>query len=672
MKAPVAIKSPPSPSEGTSKITRPAAIYGLRLRAILVGLPLVIVLCLVSVYADMVAQNIQFGVLQLAPPAVAALFALALANRLLGRLFKRELLSQADILVIYSMLLVAVMVSTRGAIERIIPPLAYLPYYATPENKLFEQITQHLPAWALPFSPAGAARPEYMLNFYEGGPVPWVKWFGPLVAWFGLYSCAVLIFACMATILRRQWMDNEQLRFPLTTLPLAIIRDEVEGQPFFSNRVMWMGCAFAAIVFGVNGLNANYADWPKFVLDLWLNATLFTERPWNGMDLMAVYISLAAIGFAYFLPTDLLFSLWFFFLLTRLQDVAAVQLGGIPTGIGTHNARVWTGYQAAGAYFTLVLVQLKIGWPYFKQVWQTAFGPPRARPLDDSAELMSYRMAILGIMGGFAGIIIWLTLAGMNPVVAISYMGIYLFIVAFIMSRAVCEAGLLMTETSFLPNHLMGLVYPVNNLGANNLAFMSFLHLVFARDLRGMLLSPLMDNQKMAGDLRVKQRSMLFPFALAVLVAFVAASYFMLKFSYDKGHLTLYGYPSANAGNMFRYEQGDISGTTLPPDSTAYGGFAVGVVVTLFLSYMRANFAWFPLHPLAYAIDANWAILVFWFPFFIAWCIKSLVLRFGGIETFRKLAPFMLGMILGEFMSAVFWAFMKMFFTWNTPNFPWP
>jgi hypothetical protein len=665
-----------APSTESSSITalgRPNAIFGLRLRALLVGLPLVCALCLVSVYADMVAKNIQFGVLQLAPPAVAALFVLALANRLLGRLTKREFLSRADILIIYSMLLVAVMVSTRGAIERMIPPLAYLPYYATAENKLASDITQYLPDWAVPFTPSAAAtRPSHIADFFEGGKtIPWTHWVGPLTAWFGLYACVVLIFACMATILRRQWMDNEQLRFPLTTLPLAIIRDDVEGQPFFSNRLMWMGFAFAALVFGVNGLSANFPDWPKFTTELWLNA-MFTERPWNGMDIMAVYISLAAIGFAYFLPTDLLFSLWFFFLLTRFQDVVAVTFGGVPTGIGTHNARVWTGYQAAGAYFTLALVQLRIGWPYFKQVWKTAFGPANQRPLDDSTEMMGYRTAIIGLVMGFVGVVTWLSIAGMDPIVVIAYMGIYLFIVAFIMSRAVCEAGLLMTETSFLPNHVIGLVTRVPDLGPNNLAMFSFLHLLFARDLRGMLLSPLLDNQKMAGELRVRQRSMLFPFGIAVLVSFVAASYFMLKFSYDKGHLTLYGYPASNAGNMFKYQQGDIGGTTLPPDSTAYGGFAVGVVVTLFLSYMRANFAWFPLHPLAYAIDANWAIFVFWFPFFIAWLIKALVLRFGGIDTFRKLAPFMLGMILGEFMSAVFWAAAKMARDWSTPSFPWP
>jgi hypothetical protein len=98
-----------------------------------------------------------------------------------------------------------------------------------------------------------------------------------------------------------------------------------------------------------------------------------------------VYISLAALGFGYFLPLDLLFSLWFFFLLTRMQDVFAVQLGGLPTSIGTHSARVWTGYQAAGAYLVLVAAQARIGWPYFKQVWKTAFARrSEEKPLDDS------------------------------------------------------------------------------------------------------------------------------------------------------------------------------------------------------------------------------------------------------------------------------------------------
>jgi hypothetical protein len=196
-------------------------VYGLRARALLVGIPLLIGICFISVYADMVSKVVQFGVLQLAPPAVAALFALALFNRLLTRLLRREWLNQADILVIYSMLLVGVMISTRGVIEKLIPPLVYLPYYATAENRFNELITQHLPTWAVPFTPSAAVQPasSAVRQFYEGsdGAIPWSVWIGPLVAWFALVGSVLWVFACLSTILRRQWMDNEQLRFPLTT-----------------------------------------------------------------------------------------------------------------------------------------------------------------------------------------------------------------------------------------------------------------------------------------------------------------------------------------------------------------------------------------------------------------------------------------------------------------------
>jgi hypothetical protein len=245
---------------------RPSPIHGLRARALLVAIPLLIGICFISVYADMVSKKVQFGVLQLAPPAVIGLFLLALLNRGLTRLLRREWLNRGDIVIIYAMLLVGVMVSTRGVIEKLIPPLAYLPYYATTENKLNQTLTQHLPGFAVPFEPQGniSPAPEWIRTYFEavraGEPIPYDVWVGPLLAWFGLIACVIWCFACLATILRRQWMDNEQLRFPLTTLPLAIINNEVEGQPFFSNRTMWLGFAFSAAVFTLNGLRANFPD----------------------------------------------------------------------------------------------------------------------------------------------------------------------------------------------------------------------------------------------------------------------------------------------------------------------------------------------------------------------------------------------------------------------------
>jgi hypothetical protein len=669
----------PEASTPTNAGALPQAVsHGPRARAFIVGIPLIVALSLLSVYADMVSKVVQFGVVQFAPPAVFALFALALLNRGLMKVFKREWLSRADLLVIYVMGMVAVLVSTRGIIEKLIPPLAYLPYYAKPENRFNELLTRHLPKWAVPFLPTAGSgpAPDVIADYWQGngGVVPWSAWVGPLAAWFGLWCCVALVFLSLATILRRQWMDNEQLRFPLATVPLAIIKNEVDtgqggaGEAFFTNRLMWIGMAVSVTVFGLNGLAANFPDVPRFVTEFPLSP-YFSERPFNAMDNTTIYMSLAAIGFLYFLPTDLLFSLWFFFWLTRLQDIITVLSGGIPTPIGTHNARVFTGFQAAGAYIILVLAQLRIGWPYFKAMFQTALGN---KVLDDSDEMMSYRSAMLGLVLGFIGIVLWLSIAGLNPLLAAAQMGLYIFFISIIMSRAVCEAGILMTETSFLPSHLINLAAPVSSWGGQSITMMGLTNLVFVRDMRGVLLSPFMDSQKIAKELGVRPRALIMPIVLALVIAFVSASAFFLHLNYQQGGLSLYGYPGWNSTTMYNLAASQINGTPLPSDTTAWSGLVLGLLAASLMVWARSIWTWFPFHPLGYAIAPTWTMIVFWFPALAAWTIKSVMLRFGGVDTYRKCAPFMLGLIMGEFGMAVFFSIMNMWRAWSTPAFPWP
>ena len=661
MKSAPASKSAPVAAQPTLAEDTTAS-NAVRARAFLVGIPLLSGLCVLSVYADMVTRVVQFGVLQMAPPVVVALLCLVLINRGLLRLTKRAWLNRGELVVIYSMLLVGAMVSTRGLMEKLIPALVYLPYYATRENRYNEMLTAHLPAWAVPFTP-GAANTPVASDYFEGnGAVPWGAWIGPLFAWFALIGCAMLVFLCLATLLRRQWMDNEQLRFPLTALPLALIRDRSDGAPFLANRMMWIGFALSFCVFGINGLHANFSEWPQLVTNFNLG-DMFSERPWTSMGYMALFTSLAAVGIAYFLPLDLLFSLWFFYLLAHLQDVGATQMGFIPTP-------EWTRYQAVGGYIALALAQARIGWPYYKQVWQTAFG--RAKPLDDSNELMSYRAAILGLVAGFVGIVIWLMLAGMNPILAAAQMGIYLFLVAVILSRGVAEGGLLITEASFVPSQFIDLFYHLPSAGATNLTMVGLTQATFSRDLRGLLLASFLDDQKMAKEVGLHQRTLLKSLVLALVVAFAVASFSFLTLAYSKGALALYDYPTMNSRWMFELAQGKMEGTTPPPGATEYGGFALGLAATAGMAWARTMFSWFPFNPLGYVLAPTWAMTVLWFPCLLAWSLKSTVMRFGGIETFRKLAPLMLGLVLGEFCAAVFWVLGNVLRGWSVPEFPWP
>ena len=556
-----------------------------------------------------------------------------------------------------------------------IPPLAYLPYHATLINNYDSLVTRHLPRWILPFLPGpNSSCPDGLKAYYEGlqhgQSVPYSAWIGPLFSMFVLAACVMCVFICLSVLLRRQWMDNERLGFPLTTLPVALIRNEIDGKSFLRTPSMWGGFLVPAVIFTINGVHANFPTLPSLPLTFNISQAL-NVPPWNHMDTVFIQCSFAAIGFAYFLPNDLLFSLWFFFMLSRLQDLVMAQYGIMPVSIGTHNARVFTGYQAAGAYFVLVCSYVVLGKEYFTNVLRTAF--TKDKRLDDSNEMMPYRTAIIGMVLGFAGVITWLTLAGMNPLLAAGLMGIYLFFIAVIMSRAVNEAGLLMTETSFSPQHIIQLVFPTSTWGATNISLNALLNTACMRDLRGVMLSPLMDSQKMAADLRLRTRSLLAPFIVAIIVAFVVASIVFLNVNYKFGEVSLYSYPDNNAGNMYSRAVSQITKLALPLDSQAISGLGIGVVATLALVRLRTLLPWFPLHPLAYAIAPTWAMLVLWFPCLIAWLIKVPVMRYGGMALYRKLRPFMLGMILGEFTMAMVWAVLSTpAIGMSAPDFPWP
>jgi len=71
---------------------------------------------------------------------------------------------------------------------------------------------------------------------------------------------------------------------------------------------------------------------------------------------------------------------------------------------------------------------------------------------------------------------------------------------------------------------------------------------------------------------------------------------------------------------------------------------------------MRARYTWWPLAPLGFALSGSWSMIVFWFPIFVAWILKSVLLRYGGMKVYMRLKPLFLGLILGEFSQAVLWA----------------
>ena len=640
-------------------------------RTLVLGSLLVAAISYIVLYVDLVVQQMSMGTLQYAPGAVGAFFILYAAIQL-GRQFKLlRWLNAADLLVLYFMLLVGVFVCTRGLIEKMVPALVYINAMALPSNNYKELLFPHLNPALVVGSPSGPPQQHATQGYFQSLPheaLPWALWAGPCLSWFGLFLLILATFFCLASLLRKQWADVDRLPFPQTVLPLEIF-DAQTSRSFFANKVTWAGILIPFIVYGVNGLHQSYPTVPQIPLSFENIQSLLTKPPWNNISPISIYCSFAAIGFAYLLPTDLLFSLWFFFMVTRLGDVVATTYNWSNPWMPSYPCRAYSGYQAAGAYVALAATFFYGG----RQVLGKALreGLTFQKSEEDAHDLLPRRVAVWGILLSFVGILGWSAWAGISLWLAACIWTIYLFITAVVLTRTVSQAGLLITETSFRPGDLVGIFIPQHSWGAGNLTGVSMLNAVFFRDMRGLFLALFMDTQQMSEKVGMRRRSLIWPLVIAVPIAFVVGVATHLHLAYSHGATSLYDYGYVHAQWAYDDAVGNIRGSATPLAS-ASEWFAVGVGVVLLLTKLRAQFTGFPLQPLAYAIAPTWSIWVLWFPFFFTWLVKSILLRYGGQTLYRQARPFFLGLVIGEFGSVAVWAVLASVFHVMAPQLPLP
>ncbi len=658
-------------------------------RSIIIGAIGAAVVCFVIGWGEMVVGAIQIAICQFNPAAIGLLLIVVLANLAVGWLAPRMALRPHEIIIIYLMILAAALTMSRGLLERWIPALIAVNYYANPSNHWQELFFEHIPQWAVPFDVEGGTEQPLARYFYEGlrpgTPLPIREWAPALIAWLPPVLSMFVAYFCMASLIRRQWVDNEKLSFPLTTLPVEMAVHSHWSKSLFGNWLMWIGFAIPFLIFTLNGLHTLFPQIPEIPVVYRLNRMVFNTmgRPWRDLGNTTAYCSMAAVGFAYFLPAQVLFSLWSFYVISRVQNITFSAFGAAPQAMPLFPTKLWNGYQVMGAYVVLAGYMVRSAWPHLQRTWAAATAgaelPPedavpsryggqseRARPA------LPPRVALIGL--GVSAVVAawWFTLLGMAPWMAVLEVVAFLGVVCLVMARSVGEAGLLMTETSFRPVDMVRLVSPMKALGAPTLTALSLADAVFTRDLRGNLLSTLLDGLKMSDLTDLDRRHLFAAIAIALVVALGVGGWLHLALPYANGGVGMYSY--VYRGNPllgFRYfapvlEGGDEYDARLPIF------FGSGVAVALGLSWMRTQHVWWPLSPLGLALSGSWSMIVFWFPMLIAWLIKGGVVRYGGMKLYSNLRPFFLGMILGEFSQAVIWATICGVYRTPAPFFPWP
>jgi len=650
-------------------------------RLLILGTLVVILICGVVCWGVQVA-NLQLGVLQFPPPAIGLLLVTVLVNRLLKIITPRLRLRPKEIAGLYIMAMIATMVTSRGLYDLLIPGLVGINYYSNPTNKWAETFYPHIHSHLVPWDPGDESLQPVSRDFYEGTGRwdGWLEhlpqWLTPLGFWLALAVCLSAAYYFLAALIRKQWIDHERLSFPLVQLPLELIREEIadrSGLPmqFLGKPLTWYGFALPVFVFALTGLHQFYPQVPALpTRGMTVNAWL-QERPWSAIYFTPIYLSFAAIGFFYFIPNQLLLSLWFFFLFVRLQDVALDALGMPMENMPLYPCRFHIGHEVMGGYCLLAGYWIYMATPHLREVWAQITSARARHPEQGRDELLSYRTAFWGLLACLAGLMVWGHLAGLSLwYTALEFVAL-IFVLALVMARSTAEAGLPMTEISFRPMNLFELLSPMHNIGKRNLTVLGFLDDIFIRDQRGLLLTAYLDGSKLGDGIGMRRRDLASICAVALVVSLLVGGVVSLAIPYNLGGVTLYPpnyaqYPLWE----FRAHQPAMDGK-VPYETMAPVWFAAGVAITGLTAWMRTRFAWWPLSALAFTVSGSWTLIVFWFSILIAWILKTLIFRYGSMTAFLRARPFFLGMILGEFTAILGWSVVAFVTREPMPIFAW-
>ena len=625
---------------------------GVTVRAVLVGA----VLCALMTAAE------PFGVLVVHGSALCAdfstggaiflFFVLIFAvNAVLRRLSPPLGLATGELVTVYVMLVLAAAIPSWGFTMNLMGLIGGVRYHASPENRWSQLILPYVAQW---LTPTDEAAVRY---FFEGLPpgeaLPWRVWVVPLAWWSTFILAVYLAMIAIVSLLRRQWVEHERLAFPLAQLPLEMAstdRPTAAWPKLFRSRLMWAGFAVPMLVLGYNGLQKYLTGMPPLQLHTYVQLV-------PGVLAAVFSIRFEVIGLSYLVNTDVLLSLWVFTWYFMLQQAVFSKIGFTigQRGLYMYPSFPTEAYQSFGAMTAYVGIGLWVARRHLRRVFGKAL---RGRgDVDDSGELLSYRAALIVLLVALVYVIAWMVRAGMEVHHALVF--VVAGLIAFLaLTKIICEAGLAYARTAVTPSGFTHTVFGPAGLGPAGIVNLGLM-MSWSGDTRTVVMTSAATGAKLGHSAGVGSRRLFGAMVVALVVGLVSSMAAVLLIGYGYGGMNLGGWQfvgmtPATGSWMLRHtriEAGTSGGMALPK----MGFMGIGAALMAVLSLCRYRFPWWPLHPAGLAVGLTHPTYHVWFGFFLAWLVKVIVLRLGGIALYRRTRPFFLGMVLGAFTAAGLW-----------------
>jgi len=492
----------------------------------------------------------------------------------------------------------------------------------------------------------------------------------------------------MAWLLRKRWVERENLAFPLVEIADHLIRHDylmesaddvcapvVRGKRF--SPVFWMGFVMGLLMIFVDAAS-YYSSGDGVSLANNISQTLFTSGALSSLVRVIFVFSPILLGIFFLLNLEMSFSVWAGYFLFRIVFWSIGQGNSIRdanyVGFSAQSYPFWMEQLlGAGLCFALVLLgksalDMIKQWRQVKKSGEASASFLRETGLH-AAGLVGFLFLIYGLCAN---------LGLRSPLLFILFMGVSLLL-AIATARMRAETGMPLYQSSYdftrLPM-VLGLSRHVDlrsMLSYFSLAFIPFT-LLFR------LLPQQVENFELGRRHQLSPRLLAFSGFLAVTTAIGAGLVSLLVMSYWLGDVALgQGAKTSFPGSFsvanysswvshFKGENGLESFTVLHQTRLFFVGVGAFVFAALMIS--RQRFLKFPLHPMGYLLmlfsiyfpfispfgkggsavglsDVSWL----WGSALTAWLLKTLIIKYGGIQAYRKSKPAAIGLIFGAVVT---------------------
>jgi hypothetical protein len=569
--------------------------------------------------------------------AVCLVLLLLVANALFARVRPRWRFTPGELIVVYVATSVATNLAGHDQLQILICSMTYITRRAQPGDPWESRLLPHVPGHLV------LPRGDALDDLYRGSSTLYrwdhiLPWLTPLAWWSAFALTVVWVMLCMTALLRRQW-DAERLSYPVAEVPVQVI---LNADDLFRRPLLWGGFGVGAFGQLLNLVHNLYPSVPG--VPIGVQNYRFPDLPLSAAGNIPVSIFPFAVGLSFLLPLQIGFSCWFFFLLSRAEMVTAA-INGYTDPQGFPYVR----QQGVGAALGFAVVILWQARPHLRHVLRAAFGIAKGR---DAGEPMSYRLAFFGLLGGCGLLLFFATNAGMRPLTGIYYLALLLTIV-LVVARLRAEVGIPTFEFFRVgPEDILNRVGGTAAWSRGDLAAMS-LFFWLTRTHRQFPMQTHVDSYRLARRAGLPLSGMTLLILAASAVGILCAFWALLHSTYPIGFESAkFRGPGLRAfgPEPWRRMETLIQNPT-QPDVGATWAYLFGAAVVFLLGFLRTQFVGWPFHPAGYLVSGSFGLFRLWVPILVAWVLKAVILRYGGLRGYRAALPFFIGLVLGEFSA---------------------